>query len=310
MQDMIAATLETKGGYWVDFADTGAQGLTMLTGGLRKFDCLLIDVNLPDMTGIEFTERARALRGYDETPMIVVTKSDDEATIVDAFCAGATDFLAKPFIPSELIARLNVAHPQMRTKSANLPAPRRQTLPALPGVVGQSYRSSEVFLNFLHSLDPGQVRKTTFLAVDHLAARDMAASGAEPEGVLPAIIGALSRVFDRRLVICTSMTDHQVVAALSARPSETPLVLTHRLVEQIQASHRNAGGWTPGLVVGNPITPSMFFADEPLRLLERALHSVERRRRDLEAGNRADNILRLPGRYRRQRRINAADDFA
>ena len=82
MQDMIAATLETKGGYRVDFADTGAQGLTMLTEGLRKFDCLLIDVNLPDMTGIEFTERARALRGYDETPMIVVTKSDDEATIV------------------------------------------------------------------------------------------------------------------------------------------------------------------------------------------------------------------------------------
>jgi len=310
MQDMIAATLATKGGYRVDFADTGAQGLTMLTEGLRKFDCLLIDVNLPDMTGIEFTEKARALRGYDETPMIVVTKSDDEATIVDAFCAGATDFLAKPFVPSELIARLSVAEPQMRAKSACLPAPRRQTLPALPGLTGQAYRSSEVFLNFLHSLDPGQVRKTTLLAVDHLAARDMAASHSEPEGILPAIVSALSRVFDGRLVICTSMTDHQVVAALSARPSETPLMLTHRLVEQIQASHRNAGGWTPGLIVGNPITPSMFFADEPLRLLERALLSVERRRRDMETGKKEDTLLRLPGRFVRKGRIKTADDFA
>ncbi|MEQ8896926.1 MAG: response regulator [Roseovarius sp.] len=310
MQDMIAATLETKGGYKVEFADNGAQGLSMLTQGLRKFDCLLIDVNLPDMTGIEFTEKARALRGYDETPMIVVTKSDDEATIVDAFCAGATDFLAKPFIPSELIARLSVAQPQMCTKKASLPAPRRQTLPALPGLSGQAYRSGEVFLNFLHSLDPGQVRKTTLLAVDHMAARDMATSDSEPDGIIPAIVDALSRIFDKQLVICTSLTDHQVVAALSARPSETPLVLTHRLVEQIQASHRNAGGWTPGVIVGNPITPSMFFADEPLRLLERALLSVERRRRDLEAGRKEDNILRLPRRLARKGRIRTADDFA
>ena len=310
MQDMIAATLEAKGGYRVDFADTGAQGLTMLSEGLRKFDCLLIDVNLPDMTGIEFTERARALRGYDETPMIVVTKSDDEATIVDAFCAGATDFLAKPFIPSELIARLSVAQPQARSKTANLPAPRRQTLPVLAGATGQSYRSSEVFLNFLHSLDPGQVRKTTLLAVDHLATRDMDAPGGDPESVLSAIVNALARVFDRQLVICTSMTDHQVVAALSARPAETPLALTHRLVEQIQASQRNAGGWTPGLIVGNPITPSMFFADEPLRLLERALLSVERRRRDLNVGRTDDNVLPLPSRIRRMRRSRTADDFA
>lgn len=311
MQDMISATLEARGGYRVDFAETGAQGLTMLTQGLRKFDCLLIDVNLPDMTGIQFTEKARVLRGYDETPMIVVTKSDDEATIVDAFCAGATDFLAKPFIPSELIARLSAAQPQMSKKgSAGLPAPRRQTLPALPGVAGQAYRSSEVFLNFLQSLDPGQVRKTTLLAVDHGAARDMAAAGNEPDSILSAIIGALTRVFDRRLVICTSMSDYQVVAALSVRPSETPLMLTHRLVEQIQASHLNVGGWTPDLIVGNPITPSMFFADAPLRLLERALLSVERRRRDLEVASKTETSLPPVGRIRQEGRISTADDYA
>lgn len=310
MQDMIAATLEAKGGYRVDFADTGSQGLTMLTEGLRKFDCLLIDVNLPDMTGIEFTEKARALRGYDETPMIVVTKSDDEATIVDAFCAGATDFLAKPFIPSELIARLSVAQSQARPKTADLPAPRRQTLPVAVGVTAQAYRSSEVFLNFLHSLDPGQVRKTTLLAVDHLAAHDMAAARNEPDSVVPALVNAMARVFDGRLVICTSMTEHQVVAALSVRPSETPLMLTHQLVERIQAAHRNAGGWTPGIIVGNPITPSMFFADAPLRLLERALLSVERRRQALEADRDRDTALRLGGGAARKGRFSAADDFA
>lgn len=310
MQDMIAATLEAKGGYRVDFADTGAQGLTMLSEGLRKFDCLLIDVNLPDMTGIGFLENARALRGYDETPMIVVTKSDDETTIVDAFCAGATDFLAKPFIPSELIARLSVAQPQTRQRSHDVPAPRRQTLPAVAGVTAPSYRSSDVFLNFLHSLDPGQVRKTTLIAVDHLAAHDMAAAHRDPENVVAAVVNAMSFVFDGQLVICTSMTEHQVVAALSARPSETPLMLTHQLVERIQVTHRNAGGWTPGIVVGNPITPSMFFADEPLRLLERALLSVERRRRAVESDRNVDNGLPIGGRAGMRGRIRTADDFA
>lgn len=310
MQDMITATLEAKGGYRVDFADTGAQGLTMLSEGLRKFDCLLIDVNLPDMTGIDFTEKARALRGYDETPMIVVTKSDDEATIVDAFCAGATDFLAKPFLPSELIARLSVAIPQPRPKTTDLPAPRPQTLPVVAGISAQAYRSTEVFLNFLHSLDPGQVRKTTLLAVDHLAAGDMAAARSEPDKVLPAIVNAMTQVFDGRLVICTSMTEHQVVAALSVRPSETPLMMTHQLVERIQVAHQNAGGWTPGIIVGNPITPSMFFADEPLRLLERALLSVERRRRALESERAENPVLGFGARAVRKRRSRTADDFA
>ena len=54
----------------------------------------------------------------------------------------------------------------------------------------------------------------------------------------------------------------------------------------------------------------MFFADEPLRLLERALLSVERRRRAVESDRNVENGLPIGGRAGMRGRIRTADDFA
>lgn len=91
-------------GYQVREAEDGA-------GALREFDAfkpdvLLLDLMLPDLSGVEVV---RELRQRHETPIIVVSAVGDERTKVSALDEGADDYLTKPFGMEELLARLRVA---------------------------------------------------------------------------------------------------------------------------------------------------------------------------------------------------------
>ncbi|MEQ9258845.1 MAG: response regulator [Roseovarius sp.] len=289
MQELIAATLETHGGFKVVFASHGEEGLSCLRKGIRKFDCVLIDVNLPDMTGIEFVGSARVLPDYTDTPMIVVTQSDEEATITEAFVAGATDFLGKPFKPSELIARLQVAvagpgtdQPKARgvPRERSYRRSRRPGAPNTSGITTPAYREPEIFLNYMHSLSQKQARKTTFVAIDHSTATALAnrLGRKERDSMLCCVVNALSRVLAESLVICTSITENKIMAAFSGGPSRSAQDINRLIVDNIRLSHRHADRWAPGIVVGDPVTPSFFSASDPLRLIERAEDSANRRR--------------------------------
>lgn len=289
MQGLIEASLETHGGFKVVFASDGEEGLSCLRRGIRKFDCLLIDVHLPDMTGIEFVRSARVLPDYTETPMIVVTQSDEETTITEAFMAGATDFLGKPFKPSELIARLQVAvnDPGGGRPTAHGSRPengyRRSRRPARAntmGIMTPAYREPEVFMNYMHSLNQKQARKTSFVAIDHSTATALAnrLGRKERESMLSCVVNALSRVLAESLVICTSITENKIMAAFSGGPPRTAQDINRLIIDNIRLSHRHADRWAPGIVVGDPVTPSFFSASDPLRLIERAEDSANRRR--------------------------------
>lgn len=70
--------------------------------GTAQFDCLLLDHDLPDVTGIELTRRLRAAR--DLTPVILVTGQHDEELLKAAVDAGITDFLPKADLSPRRIA--------------------------------------------------------------------------------------------------------------------------------------------------------------------------------------------------------------
>lgn len=65
---------------------------------LRKpFDLFIIDLNLPDGSGLNLIKRIRQLNYHADTPIIVTTGSDASSDIVASFQAGASDYLVKPF---------------------------------------------------------------------------------------------------------------------------------------------------------------------------------------------------------------------
>jgi|TARA_R110000850_G_scaffold242171_1_gene366821 PleD family two-component response regulator len=88
---------------------SGEIALDMLNKGDVVFDCLLLDISMPDMDGIELCQLVRSMPAYRKTPVIMLTAMTEKDYIDRAFQAGATDYANKPFDIVELNARLRMA---------------------------------------------------------------------------------------------------------------------------------------------------------------------------------------------------------
>lgn len=91
-------------GFTVTHASTRGEALAALAG--NKFDLALIDISLPDGNG--FTVYT-AIKETQDIPVIFLTASGDEASVVTGLNMGADDYITKPFRPRELIARIRTA---------------------------------------------------------------------------------------------------------------------------------------------------------------------------------------------------------
>ncbi len=97
---LLAMTLAFAG-FMTETAATGKDGLKK--GSDKHFDLILLDLGLPDMSGVKFLERYRK---DEETPVIIVSAIHDELDKIAALNAGADDYVTKPFSTDELIARI------------------------------------------------------------------------------------------------------------------------------------------------------------------------------------------------------------
>ena len=86
----------------VDVADCGAEAMELAR--LYDYDAVIVDVMLPDIEGYEVVSRLRAARV--EAPVMVLSAINKTSAKVKALGAGADDYLAKPFDPDELAARM------------------------------------------------------------------------------------------------------------------------------------------------------------------------------------------------------------
>ena len=91
-------------GYEAVDARNGEEALEMLRD--EKVDLVILDVNMPGMSGLE---TCRAIRSSSEIPIVMLTVRDAEADKVEALDAGADDYMTKPFGSPELLARIRAA---------------------------------------------------------------------------------------------------------------------------------------------------------------------------------------------------------
>ncbi len=94
-----------EAGYW-KFASTSEPLEAMGLMASNRPDVLLLDLNMPGMSGFEILERMNAENILKDVPTIILTSATDAPTKLKALEMGATDFLAKPVDPSELILRV------------------------------------------------------------------------------------------------------------------------------------------------------------------------------------------------------------
>jgi len=91
-------------GYEIDKKADGVSGLEAAEGG--DHDLILLDIMLPGMSGVEVLRR---LRKTKETPVILLTARDETVDKVLGLDSGADDYVTKPFIIEELLARIRAA---------------------------------------------------------------------------------------------------------------------------------------------------------------------------------------------------------
>jgi two-component system response regulator MtrA len=91
-------------GFTVTHAPTQEDALAALAG--NKFDLALVDISLPDGNGFAVCTEIKATQ---DIPVIFLTASGDEASVVTGLNMGADDYITKPFRPRELVARIATA---------------------------------------------------------------------------------------------------------------------------------------------------------------------------------------------------------
>jgi two-component system, OmpR family, response regulator CpxR len=108
-------------GISLTLANDGEQGLTRVLDG--NFDLVLLDVMMPRMDGFE---TLRQIRRKSTVPVIMLTARTEHNDRITGLNAGADDYLAKPFSPDELIARVQA----VLRRSGRSPALKSDTLEA------------------------------------------------------------------------------------------------------------------------------------------------------------------------------------
>jgi len=92
-------------GYKVLRASRGQDALSIVR--TKDIKLALLDINMPDISGLEVLNHIRAIKPKEELAIIMVTAIEDPDIVIDCINAGADDYIMKPFHPAELTARIN-----------------------------------------------------------------------------------------------------------------------------------------------------------------------------------------------------------
>jgi CheY-like chemotaxis protein len=101
LQNLVRIALEQLGGYTVLTAGSGAQALALAADATPRL--LLLDLDLPDMSGLETLRALRALPGFAKVPAVFLTAACGPQVEAELWAAGVVELLRKPFRPRQLV---------------------------------------------------------------------------------------------------------------------------------------------------------------------------------------------------------------
>jgi signal transduction histidine kinase len=164
--------LLSRHGYEVATATQGPEALDIANA--HPPDLLLLDMMMPGMDGFELLAEMRRHAELQQLPVIFLTAAQDRELLLRAFAAGAVEYVTKPFIPEELLARVN-AHIGLKLTRDRLErvAHERQELVNLVAHDLKNPLSSVLFASEVlqqNACKPERVPR--YLAIIHESTRD------------------------------------------------------------------------------------------------------------------------------------------
>jgi two-component system, OmpR family, alkaline phosphatase synthesis response regulator PhoP len=100
----LLAVAFAKEGWKLDMAEDGERGLESLEASIP--DCVVLDIMLPGMDGLELLRRIKSKPGWKHVPVVMTTARGEDSDIVSGLELGADDYVVKPYSPKVLSARI------------------------------------------------------------------------------------------------------------------------------------------------------------------------------------------------------------
>jgi two-component system chemotaxis response regulator CheY len=104
MREMIAACLRSASDLVITQAASGLEAIERLS--LSRFDLLVLDLNMPDIGGLEVVEFVRSQDKLRTLPILIVTTRGDESSRAAVLAAGASRYMTKPFTPDVILGEV------------------------------------------------------------------------------------------------------------------------------------------------------------------------------------------------------------
>ena len=198
-QEMLKAGLEEV--YDLIIAETGEQAMDILRDQYEKLSIILLDLNLPGMSGIEVLRLIKADPAFSRLPVIVMT-ADSEAE-VECLNLGAIDFIPKPYPPSKVVLARIQRIVELSEDRDLLRFTERDHLTGL--------YNREFFFRYAHQLDRWHGDEPTdaiVFNIDHFRAFNERFGRARGDDILKRIAGkALEAADDAGGIVCRAGAD-------------------------------------------------------------------------------------------------------
>ncbi|WP_417728267.1 response regulator [Roseovarius sp.] len=177
---LLEHALAASDAHDVTLAYSAREALEAIDRANVAFDCLLIDIQMPDVDGIDLTKLIRKTPGYQHQPILMLTAMHEKAYLDKAFKAGATDYVSKPFDFKDLQSRIFDAQSLTSQRSARLAGriSMEQTIKWSRGIAKDEgsnpvidYADADGFIeygefdNYVLELARGRGRKATLIAL-------------------------------------------------------------------------------------------------------------------------------------------------
>ncbi len=104
MREMISACLRPDANLVITQAASGLEAIERLS--LKAFDLLVLDLNMPDIGGLEVVEFVRSQDKLAKLPILIVTTRAEDDSREKILAAGASRYLTKPFAPAAILAEV------------------------------------------------------------------------------------------------------------------------------------------------------------------------------------------------------------
>lgn len=270
-------------------AASGPEALEILSRPGTGFDCLLFDINMPDIDGIELTRRVRQIPSYRRTPIIIITAMSEREYIDSAFQAGATDYVTKPFDMTELGVRLRLASELAAARRGSEPLPLAQGKDAgdmilqrcdlesaleIEGV--QNVADAVSFRNYIKQLSRSGLAASQLIAIGirQIADHHSRASEQEFQYILREVVDAVSAVMLNTLSLISYQGNGVFVALSSAAAvlaSEDIEAEVQAIIDERDIQLDDGTSINLEVAVGSPVRPHFGGIADVEKSIERAV---------------------------------------